>query len=163
MTYNTKRLKIGSLFKRHIFVLDFFPCPLAPAVEKRIEQCVAGGLSGYVGGRVMPILQEVFPLQHSTCQNMKSLSRWEPTGSSPSLANFTGSNVIVLSFLCFGDRYVPADIYFTTLSDGAAAGAPRSSRDRPSAIEASSPLASRRAVSGAMPAFRAMMRPAASQ
>ena len=57
----------------------------------------------------------------------------------------------------------PADIYFTNLSDGAAAGAPRSSRDRPSAIEASSPLASRRAVSGAMPAFRAMMRPAASQ
>ena len=62
-----------------------------------------------------------------------------------------------------GDGYVPADIYFTNLSDGAAAGTPRSSRDRPSAIEASSPVASRRAVSGAMPAFIAMMRPAASQ
>ena len=56
-----------------------------------------------------------------------------------------------------------ACIYFTTLSGGAAASAPQSSRDSPSAIEASSPLASRRVVSGAMPAFRAMMRPAASQ
>src|SRR5262249_2760583 len=55
----------------------------------------------------------------------------------------------------------PAHIFFTNLS--AAAGAPRSSRDSPSAIEASSPLASRRPVSAATAALTAIMSPAASQ
>ena len=148
------------LFKSATVPVLQLPLPQVSRNESNSTLPVGFGRSN--AGIFMPILEKLFLFIIGVPEQEKSIQGELLRDQIRSKGYFWDQISIVLSFLCYGTG-VPADIYFTNLSDGAAAGAPRSSRDSPSAIEASSPLASRRAVSGAMPAFRAMMRPAASQ